>query len=36
MPLNIGLSRRAVYDYQNNAHLQIIHAFQHREKFVAL
>ena len=36
MPLNIGLSRRAVYDYQNNAHLQIIHAFQHLEKFVAL
>ena len=31
-----GLFKRAVYDYRNNAHLQIIHAFQHREKFVAL
>ena len=31
MALNMGLSKRAVYDYRNNAHLQIIHAFQHRE-----
>ena len=36
MALNMGLSKRAVYDYRNNAHLQIIHAFQHREKSVAL